>query len=585
MPLDGYTLRGIVMELQDKLLGGHVEKIYQPQNSLLIFHIRAKRGKEKLLISSNPSSPRIHLTGENFTNPKNPPMFCMLLRKHLQGGTVNSIRQQGMDRIVEIGINACDELGVLSTKYILCEIMGRHSNTILLDANRKVIDAIKRITPDISSYRVILPGVEYRFPPSQDKINLLEGRPEEIIAKLNQYSSSKAEKAVIKALEGIGPLLAREFCYHCGIDPNSPIPQGSLERLAGTILNYKAKLENRDFSPTIYFKGSEVLDFCPVKLEHLKLPYKLQNSINSLVDTFYKEKLTTLRIKQTREALIKTVNSFYERNLRKLQTQQQEYQEASNYMDYRLYGELITANLYRLKENTAKVVLENFYDPDLSPVEIELNPNLTPSQNAQLFFKKYNKAKRVIENLSGQMESTKKEIEYLECLLYNLEKCDDYQELLEIKQELIREGYIHLPHKEGKENNNSPSKPLHFISRDGFHIYVGKNNHQNDYLTLRFASKEDLWLHAKDIPGSHVIIKRNGKEIPETTLEQAALLAAYYSKGRLSGNVPVDCTLVKHVSKPSGAKPGMVIYKNHRTLFVTPEEGAIEDIKRYSGEK
>jgi len=580
MALDGYILKGLVMELEDKLLNSRIEKIYQPQSNLLVFNMRTKTGKEKLVVSADPSGPRINLTGETFSNPEHPPVFCMLLRKHLQSGTVNFIQQQGLDRIVELGIKAYDELGVISTKYLVCEIMGRHSNIILLDENRIVIDAIRRVTAEISSYRNIIPKIKYKTPPQQDKINLLESNPEPIKHRLTKYLNKNAEKAIITVLEGISLPLAREMCYRSSIHPDSPIKAQELDKLTNTIMDFKEKLLSRQFNPYIYFRDTSAVEFSPVKFNHLDLPHQLQDSINSTVDNFFTTKINAFKVEHTKNVLIKHVKSFYEKNGRKLQVRLQEYQKAGNYEKYRLYGELLTANLYRLNENTEKITLENFYDPDLKQVEVKLNPYISPSENAQRFFKIYNKKKRVIKNLSKQIQKTKDEIEYLESLLYNIEKCTDYAELVEIKKELLKGEYIKPSNKKKKEKASPPSSPLHFVSADGFDIYVGKNNYQNDYLTLKFASKNDLWLHTKNIPGSHVIIKSEGRKIPDTTLDEAALLAAYYSKGKHSGNVPVDYTYVKHVSKPSGAKPGMVIYRENKTLFVTPEKEIIDEIQK-----
>lgn len=578
MALDGYTLRALIMELEDNLINSRIEKIYQPQNNLLVLNIRTKTGKEKLLISADPSCPRIHLTSETFYNPEHPPMFCMLLRKHLQGGTIDFIKQQGMDRVVRIGIKSYDEMGILSTKNLICEIMGRHSNIILLDENSYVIDSIKRITAEISSYREIVPNTLYKTPPQQDKLNLLTSNSIEIKDRLAQHLSKKAEKAIISTLEGISLPIAREICYKSHIHPDFPVNAQEIDILINIIMDYKSILQTKQFKPVIYYKDTNVVEFSPVEFEHIQLPHHQQGSINLMIDNFYTIKTNALKVKQVKDVLIKSLKPVYQKNGRKLQLQQEEYLKAGNYQKYRLYGELIIANLYRMKENTEKITLENFYDPDLKPVEIELNPNLSPSDNAQRFFKIYNKRKRVIENLSKQIQRTKDEIEYLESLLFNIEKCTEYDELMEIKKELMKGGYIKPSRK--KERFISPSRPLHFVSADGFDIYVGRNNYQNDYLTLKFASKNDLWLHTKDIPGSHVIIKKDGKDISDSTIDEAALLAAYYSKGKHSGNVPVDYTYVKHVSKPSGAKPGMVIYRENKTLFVTPEEELIDEIQR-----
>lgn len=579
MAFDGFTIKSLVLELDGLIAGSRIEKIYQPQSDVIVLYTRTKKGKERVLLSANPSNPRLHITKGFSTNPEYPPMFCMLMRKHFHNGIITSIAQQGMDRVIEIAVKTTDELGISTTKHIVCEIMGRHSNIILLDQERRVIDSIKRVTLEMSSYRQVLPGTRYISPPPQDKINFLVSDTAEIKNKLLQFVGIKAEKAIMNAFEGIGRLLAREFCTNGGIRPDEPLETNNIDGIVKSISHFKQILNYLEFSPVIYYKDGKPFDFSPVMLKHLELPYRIQENINSMIDNFYYEKLLLEKILQTKETLTKIITALKDKNERKLETQLAEYKNAENYEDYRLFGELLTANLYRLKEKTRSVSLENFYDPELSIVEIKLNPNITPAENAQRFFREYNRGKRTIENLKRQIKNTKEEIEYLESLLFSIERCTELDDLAEIREELVREGYIKSDTKRPKEKKPSPSRPLHFVSRDGLDIYVGKNNYQNDYLTLKFASKDDLWLHTKDISGSHVIVKREGTDIPETTLYQAALLAAYYSKGRYSSNVPVDYTEVRYVSKPSGAKPGMVIYKNNKTLFVTPDVKYVNEIE------
>ncbi len=580
MAMDGYTLKALVMELEEKVLHGRIEKIYQPRGNLLVLNIRTKSGRERLILSADPSAPRIHLTRETFMNPEHPPVFCMLLRKHIQNGTIDLLQQQGMDRIIEIGVKVYDELGILSTRYLVCEIMGRHSNIILLDQERNVIDAVKRITEDISSFRHIIPKVPYKTPPRQNKINILDADAGLLKEGIAMQQNKKAEKALIGSLEGISPSIAREICYRSGVDPDLPVNEHYAAALADTVLDFKHILSERRFNPAIYYKGDKVMEFSPVALRHLQLPSRPQDSINSMVDSFFSMRINAARLNQAKDVLLKALKSIHQRSGRKLLLQQEEYQKAADYEEYRLYGELLTANLFRIKENSDRVVLENFFVPGADPVEIPLNPHLSASENAQRFFKIYNKKKRVVQNLSEQIRKTEDEKKYIESLMFNIENSTSYDEIAETREELVKGGYLRPAGKKDRDKTSPRSQPLHFLSSDGFHIYVGKNNYQNDYLTLKFASKDDLWLHTKDIPGSHVIIRSEGREVPDTTIGEAALLAAYHSKGRYSANVPVDYTCVKHVSKPSGARPGMVIYREHKTLFATPDEHLVNEIMK-----
>ncbi|MFA6669255.1 MAG: NFACT RNA binding domain-containing protein [Bacillota bacterium] len=586
MVFDGYTLRCLTIELRKSLINGRIEKIYQPRRDTLLFHLRTGNGRERLLLSANPSNPRVHLTIEGTTGAQHPPMFCMLLRKHLQGGTILSIEQHGLDRVLEFTIRATNQLGEQGQKHLVCEIMGRHSNIILLNQSGSIIDSVKRVTAQMSSYRHIFPGMEYKSPPSQSKLDISIAGPKDLERAFLAHLGTKAAKAVSGALEGMGTVLAREICTRGGIDPDRPLCEPSIPALGEAALVLAAVLEKEDFYPVIYYRDKRVFDFSPILLTHLILPYERQPSINAMMAKFFREKTDTETLNREKDHLLRVVGSLTEKKQKKLNHRLQEERTAAGKDHYRLYGELITANLYRLKDKTDLVVLEDYNKPDSPIVKIKLDPDLTPLQNAQSFFKEYNHAKRTIGNLEKLIRQTREEIDYLEGLSYSLENCTKLDELREIRIELERGGYVNPAKaagkagKKGKQKETPCSGPLAFKSQDGFAIYVGRNNRQNDYLTQRFARKDDLWLHTKDIPGSHVLIRSEGKEIPDTTLYEAALLSAYNSKARRSGSVPVDYTFAKHVSKPTGAKPGFVIYKNQKTVFVTPNSEEIDRIKR-----
>ncbi|MBA1333777.1 MAG: Fibronectin/fibrinogen-binding protein [Firmicutes bacterium] len=580
MSFDGYTLRCLIDELNTELSGSRIEKIYQPANDLLVINLRTKRGKDRLLISANPSNPRMHLTEDYQFSAGHPPMFCMLMRKHFQNGIIASISQEGLDRVVIISVRATDELGTTATKHIVVEIMGRHSNIILLDNNRIIIDAAKRVSPEMSSYRQLHPGILYKSPPGQHKLNMLTNSSEALKQKLLECNGLSAEKAILNSLEGIGKLLATEICYRSGIEPDAWLDSNNICRLLDTTETFRAVIFQSDYSPVIYYKSGRPQYFSAVLLTHLNLDSVKHDNVNRMVDSFFSEKLRREQLTQAKDGLERLVRGFLEKNMKKMANQQEEYDNAQDYGVYRLYGELLTANLFRLKEKADRAIVQNFYDADAKEIEIPLNPNLTPSENAQRFFREYGRKKRTVENLSSHIENTKNEIQYLESLLFNIEKSTDMEMLAEIRSELLREGLIKDRDAKSGEKTPERSKPLRFISCDGLDIFVGKNNYQNDYLTLKLAARDDLWLHTKDIPGSHVVIKAGNSEVPVSTLHQGAMLAAFFSKGRHSSNVPVDYTEVKNVNKPSGAKPGMVVYRNNRTLFVTPDEELVNAIKR-----
>lgn len=583
MAFDGYTMRCLVIELKNSLVNGRIEKIYQPRKDTLLFHMRTLKGREKLLLSANPSNPRIYLTSEEQPNLPHPPMLCMLLRKHISGGTIVSINQHGMDRVMEFVIGATDQLGTRKQKRLICEIMGRHSNIILLEEDGKIIDSVKRVTAQMSSYRHIFPGMDYTPPPSQLKLDISVANYDDLENILLSRIGVKASKAIADTLEGMGKTLARELCVRSGIDPDRPLEKVTIPAVVHTACELACILERGDFHPIIYYRDGDVFDFSPIPLSHLALPYKKSPNINEMLDSFFFKKAESETLNRQRNNLLKIINSLIEKNQKKLSNRVQDSQTASGKDHYRLYGELLIANLHRLKEKTDHVKLEDYNRPGLPVVHIELDPEQTPLQNANRFFEEYNRSKRTLLNLRKLISQTKGEMDYLESIVYSIESCTELDELQEIKLELEKGGYLKPVKGDSKQKNISSSGPLSYRSRDGFTIYVGRNNRQNDYLTQRFAGKEDLWLHTKNIPGSHVLIKSEGRKVLDTTLYEGALLAAYHSKARQSGSVPVDYTLVKHVSKPKGAKPGYVVYKNQKTLFITPNREEIDEIEKLKG--
>ncbi len=588
MAFDGITIKALVHEFTQKLRNGRIEKIYQPEKDEIYINIRNNKNNYTLLLSANANNPRAYLTEFLKSNPTTPPNFCMLLRKNLTRGRIISIHQPSMERIIEIDISTINELGDLVIKTLIIEIMGRHSNIILIyKDNHQIIDSIKRVGSNISRYRQVLPGKKYIYPPNQNKHNPLDMDKEDVKILLDEFSSSKKiDKFFIESFTGISPLIAREICFISGIHGDDPIgilTKKQKKYLLDSFFEMMEGVKNYHFSPTIAYNESKtkIMDFSVVPLrQYSHLPQKDFLTVSNLLEQFYYERDKLERIKQKNSDLLHHLNNKLERSYKKLGIQQNEYKKSQDASIYKLYGELITANIYALKKGMDKAILSNFYSEKQEKIEVSLNPNLTPSENAQKYFKKYTKSKNAIQQLNIQIQATKEEIYYLESQIENIKNCTELEEIEEIKEELRKEGYLSRSNKKPSKNPLT-STPLHFVSSDGFDIYVGKNNRQNDSLTLRFASEKDLWLHTKNIPGSHVIIKDDDmKKIPEQTLLEAASLASYYSKSRNSNKVPVDYTKAKYVKKPKGAKPGMVIYENNQTIYVTPEEEKILSLKR-----
>ncbi len=579
MGLDGITLAAIRSELEDKLIGGRVDKIYQPKSELLTIRVRQPGENLNLLLSANPQGPRVHLTNESFDNPAQPPAFCMLLRKHLQSGRIRKVEQPNFERILNIVIQYKDEQGQLIDKNLVIELMGRHSNVILVDHKNKILDSIKRVTDKMSRQREVLPNKTYSPPPEQGKKNPLNHTAQEFKTLLEEHFDSQSYKAIMNSYRGIGPLMAKEISYRANIDPydkiTSPQDIEALYKPFSLIFN---NIINNKFNPTIVMKGEEFKNFSSLELKQFDLETKEFSSISKLMDLYYKEKILRKKKQKLTEKMLSVISSNKKKAYKKYRKVNGQLKGALSSDKYKLKGELITANIYRLKEGDTQATLENYYDNN-KKIKIKLDPRLTPAENAQRYFKKYEKAKRSIKHLKNQVRKGKNEINYLKQLELSIEHSQELDDLIEIYEELIDEGYI-KKQKKGSKKQDRKLLPLTFKSSDGYQILVGRNNKQNDHLTKKVANDGDTWLHVKDIPGSHTIIRNHTRdEIPDSTLLEAAQIAAYYSKGRESSKVPVDYTLTKYVNKPKGAKPGMVYYDNHKTLYVEPKEELIKSLK------
>ena len=584
MAFDGITVSAIKAEIEDKILGGRIDKVYQPEKDEIILGIRSMGQAYKLLLTSNASNPKFHFTQTNPSNPMTPPLFCMVMRKHLQSGKIIKIEQPDFDRILNIYVESLNELGDYSVKKLVLEIMGRHSNIILTDENNTILDCIKHIGHDTSSVREVLPGREYTLPPSQGKINTLELDNNNFNEVLENNPSFEIQSVIYKNYTGISPITASEICYRANVNGSTPVEALTdiqkeivFNKFAGLVEDIKA---NRFYPESITNEKGKTIDFSPIEMTQFNgLEIKKYTSISELIESFYANRDFAYRIGQKTQDLRKLITQNIERCIRKKDIQMQTLRSIKNRDELRLKGELLTANIYSIKKGMTTVELPNYYSENQELVAIELDSNKTPSENAQKYYKAYNKAKRTFEALKDQIKSNDEEPAYLESVLTSVNNCTDEQDVKEIRRELREEGYVKKV-KNQKDKSKKHSVPLHFISQDGFDIYVGKNNIQNDELTLKFARPRDIWMHTKNIPGSHVIIVANGQTIPDTTLNEGAMLSAFYSKAKNSSKVPVDYTEKKNVKKPNGSKPGFVIYETNKTAYITTSEEEIKKIRR-----
>lgn len=547
MAFDGIMTAAVTYELNHTLQGGKIEKVYQPEAEELVFNIHSKSGKLKLYISSSGNHAGIYLSSESYSNPANPSAFCMLLRKHLQSGRITDVKQVGSERIAEIYIETMDELGFNVNKKLVVEIMGKHSNISLVDEGTgKIIDSIKRISIDTSRVRQLLPGMIYQYPPLQDKIPFKEVTAEDI--------SSFESRRLLDCIGGISPSIADEL-------------EGNISENLEAI---RQRLATGDFSPCVYLKeDGSPMEFSafPLRAYENYLNKVDFNTVSEAVEYYYSHRASSNRIKQKGTDLLKAVEQKLKKLYLKKQRLSEDLLKAENSEDLRLYGELLTANLHKCKTGDRSVTVDNYYDG--TTVTIPLDIKYSPSKNAQIYFKKYGKSKTAVKEKALQIEENDRDIQYLESVLSYIENADSADTIEALRTELTAEGYL-------KRRKNNPvqkkqkTSPVEYVSSEGFRILVGRNNTENDTLTLKMAGKTDLWLHTKDIPGSHVIVFTEGKEPDKKTIFEAAAIAAYHSKARNSEQVPVDYVPVKYVKKPSGAKPGMVIFTNNRTVYVKP---------------
>lgn len=586
MALDGLVIHSIVDELHSKLLGGKIDKVYQPENDEVVLHIRNNKQNFKLVLSASASNPRVYLANDyKKENPINAPMFCMLFRKHIQGGNIVNISQVGFERIIKISVESFDELKEKTTKDIIVEIMGRHSNIILTHSlDNKIIDSAKRIPPSISRVRQLLPGLTYDLPPEQNKLNPLNDISLQDFTNTLKDFQGNIFKSIYSKFLGISPIIAKEICFRAKVDEKTDTIDCSDEifnLIYIEFLNLFKNIKSNNYTPCMFIDESidRVIDFSCVNINLFStLSSVKDDSMSKILEDYYKTKDIKDRIHQRSSDLRKSISIKLDRLYNKLKKQNEELLESENADSYKVYGELITSYIYMIEKGMNSVEVDNFYDPEYKSVKIKLNKNLTPSENAQKYFKKYTKMKTAKVEINNQIKISEEEIHYLENILLSIENCENLAELLDIREELGKVGYLKSQNKSKKETKLT-TKPHEFLSSDGFKILVGKNNKQNDHLTLKVADNNDIWLHTKNIPGSHVIIKCEGKEVSDETLFEGAMLAAYFSKSKMSAQVPVDYTKKKNIKKPNGAKPGMVIYETNNTIYVTPTEELVAKLK------
>lgn len=571
MPFDGVVAKAVADELNKNISGGRIYKVYQPEKDTLLLYIRSNNRNIKLLLSSNANTARLHITEIEYENPASPPMFCMLLRKHLIGGTIMGIEFSNYERIIALLIEADDELGDKSIKKLIIEIMGRHSNIILVNESGKIIDAIKHVDQDINRVREIMPARTYILPPSQDKA--VPSRLDiHVFITSVRNDERPLSKILLSAVSGLSPVLCREICFRAGVDPDKGpkyLADSEIQTLIETLKQMIDCWEQETYTPCVVVDSAgKPVDFHAVSLTQYGKAEAFPG-ISEAIDRFHKAREMKEHIRNKGADLTHLVKTNLDRCEKKIRIHVATLEENADLDKYRLYGELITANIYNLNKGMDHCSLLNYYAGDETYLEITLDENRTPQENAQWYFKKYSKAKTAHAYASEQLKLSRRELDYLENVLYTLEEADSSESIEEIREELREQGYIH---KTNTRRKNVPkSKPFGFTSSEGYPIWVGRNNVQNDELTLRFAKPGDMWLHTKNIPGSHVIA-RIPDPIPDKTLLESAAMAAWFSKARNSSRVEVDYTRVKYVRKPSVAKPGMVIYVNYNTVIVDPIE-------------
>lgn len=579
MAFDGITIASIVREMKNQIEGGRIYKIAQPEKDELLLTIKNNGGQTRMIMSADASLPLLYLTQENKTSPMTAPNFCMLLRKHLQNARIVAVNQpMGLERIVKLQLEHLNELGDLCTKYLVIELMGKHSNIIFYDDQNVIIDSIKHISGMVSSVREVLPGREYFIPNTQDKEDPLTTSKEEIHRVLTAVSRP-VFKAIYGSFTGISPCIAQEVCYRAGVDADKPsgeLTEAEMDVVCSIFLQIMEAVKEGSFVPNVVYENNQPVEYAAVRLtSYADDKVVLYDSMSELIEHYYAEKNIVTRIRQRSVDLRRVVQTAMERNVKKYDLQVKQLEDTQKREKYRIYGELLNTYGYGAAEGAKSLEALNYYTNDM--ITIPLDPTLTAGENAKKYFDKYQKLKRTYEALTTLTQETKEEIEHLASISTALDIAQKEEDLVQIKEELIESGYIRR--KGGTKRVKITSKPFHYISSDGFDIYVGKNNYQNEELTFKFATGNDWWFHAKGMPGSHVIVKTNGAEMTDRAYEEAGRLAAYYSQAKGQEKIEIDYTQKKNVKKPNGSKPGFVVYYTNYSLVIDSDISGLQLVK------
>ena len=585
MPLDALCLSGVVAELKPILTGAKIDKVHQPGRDEMILALRLGRGNGRLLLSASPNHPRLQMTELSRENPDAPPMFCMLLRKHLMGGRILSVEQPHLERIVELRLEVLDELGDRKERRLILEAMGRRANLVLVDDQGRIVDCLRRVDGDMSAQRQLLPGLFYRLPPAMEKADPTALDGGEWLRRVEQApGESRVDHWLLDTFGGWSPLVCREIAFRAGgrvdVAFDELGPQGRVRVGEAAEALLKAVREN-SFTPTVISVEKRPKDFTFFPAEQYEEAGECTAypTFSALMDRFYEQRENQERIRQKGQDLIRSVTNARDRTARKIANQQRELEATQDRERLRQFGDIITSNLHAMERGMATLRAMDFYDPEGGEVEIKLDPLLTPQQNAAKYYKEYNKAKTAEEMLTIQLEKGRRELDYLNSVLENITLAEGERDLQEIRQELADTGYLRRQIKGKDKGRRLSPKPMEFRSTAGLRISVGKNNMQNDLLTCKQAFKSDIWFHTQKIHGSHVILWTGGAQPDLQSLNEAACLAAWFSQGRESGKVPVDYTPVKNVKKPAGARPGMVVYTTYETAWVTPDESLVKRLR------
>lgn len=572
MAFDGITIAAMVKELNDYLAGGRINKIAQPETDELLLTCRGPKGNCRLLLSASASLPLIYFTEKNKPSPLTAPNFCMLLRKHLSSARFLSITQPSLERVIRFELEHLNELGDLCRKYLIIEIMGKHSNIIFCDEDYKILDSIKHVSSNMSSVREVLPGRQYFIPQTQEKLNPWNLTEEtfhtQVLGKPTQIA-----RALYTSLTGISPVMAHEICTRASLDGDEPtetLDENSKLHLYGTLNRILDQVKEGDFHPNIIFRDQIPVEYSVLPMSQYQTGHTTKGypSVSSMLEQYYAQKNIVTRIRQKSSDLRRIVQTALERNSKKYSLQLKQLKDTGKKEKYKVYGELINTYGYGLEDGCKSFQALNYYTNE--EIAVPLDPSFSPQANAKKYFEKYAKLKRTEDALTTQIAETKEEIQHLESISASLDIALNESDLVQIKEELTQYGYI-KKHSIGKKKTSVKSKPFHYLSSDGYHIYVGKNNYQNDELTFKFATGNDWWFHAKGTAGSHVIVKSSDEELPDRVFEEAGSLAAYYSKGRTAPKVEIDYIQKKHVKKPNGSKPGFVVYYTNYSLMAVPD--------------